>query len=190
MLFTYIECTTPVIIWLISSNKHLCFYYIDVVNFITAIPKRDCNKRTNHRMWEIEQKMNMSHNHWKDKKMRQIVEYQYPDFEEDNDWALKTNVQWQMKIRLNTQVVVHYVPNTLTKSSLFLPNSYWQSKDKYKIHSKRINMSGMEEDEFFKHCHRFLWGLTNTHFWKSESWNSKAISPLRGKYSLSWWFRW
>ena len=41
MFFTYIERTTRVIIWLISSNKHLCFYYIDAVNFVTAIPKRD-----------------------------------------------------------------------------------------------------------------------------------------------------
>ena len=53
MFFTYIECTTLVIIWLTSTNKHLCFCYIDAVNFVTAIPKRDCN-RTNHRMWEIE----------------------------------------------------------------------------------------------------------------------------------------
>ena len=41
MFFTYIVGTTLVIIWLISSNKHLCFYYIDAVNFVTAIPKRD-----------------------------------------------------------------------------------------------------------------------------------------------------
>ena len=53
IFFTYIVGTTLVIIWLISSNKHLCFYYIDAVNFVTAIPKRDCT-RTNHRMWEIE----------------------------------------------------------------------------------------------------------------------------------------
>ena len=38
------------------------------------------------------------------------------------------------------------VPNTLTRSALLLPNSYWQSKDKYKIHPQRSNMSGMEED--------------------------------------------
>ena len=74
MFFIYIECTTLVIIWLISSNKHLCFYCIDAVNFIIAILKRDCNNRRNHRMWEYEQQMNMSHNHWKDKMMRQIKE--------------------------------------------------------------------------------------------------------------------
>ena len=53
IFFTYIVGTTLVIIWLISSNKHLCFYYIDAVSFVTAIPKRDYN-RTNHRMWEIQ----------------------------------------------------------------------------------------------------------------------------------------
>ena len=56
MFFAYIVGTTLVIIWLISSNKHLCFYYTDAVNFVTAIPKSDCNNRTNHRMWEMSNK--------------------------------------------------------------------------------------------------------------------------------------
>ena len=43
--------------------------------------------------------MNMAHSHGKDKKMRQIIEKcLYLDFEEDKDWALKTNVQWQLKL--------------------------------------------------------------------------------------------
>ena len=74
MFFTYIECTTRVIIWLISSNKHLCFYYIDAVTSLLLYLREiatgqitECGKLS-------------------DKKMRQIIEeYQYPDFEEDND---------------------------------------------------------------------------------------------------------
>ena len=53
MFFTYIECTTLVIIC-ISSNKHLCFYYIEEANFVTAIPKKiatgqitECGKLSN-----------------------------------------------------------------------------------------------------------------------------------------------
>ena len=77
------------------SNLSLGFYSINGVNFSSAIPKRDCNNRTNHRSTYVNWLTSKYGTQPLKGHKNEIKSHKNvcTDSEEDDDRALKTNLQ-------------------------------------------------------------------------------------------------
>ena len=126
IFISYIEYTIAVAFQLIMSNLSLGFYSINGINFISAIPKRDCNNKTNHRSTYVGNWLASKYGTQPLKGHKnEIKSYKSvcTDSEEDDDWALKANLQEK------NEAVTRYTGKYVNKICLFfLPNTCWQNQ--------------------------------------------------------------
>lgn len=126
---------------------NICAFTTYAVKFITAIPKRDCN-RTNYRMWEIGNRWIC---HTQPLKRQKDDETNYRRILISltlrkimiEHWRQTFNDRWNYT---NTQVIVQLYPIHQQDLPFFCLTVADSQKTNTKFTPKRSNMSEMEED--------------------------------------------